>query len=649
MKNRYLLLCIFWAVSCGSIHKDTTLGALTLPSMPRVGKQMLIRYRLDSNLTSDNKDIHISLYYAVKDNIYAKSLQPSDTGTVMTALFTLPDSAQAFALKFKNHHSVINGRHHYIFPVYDRDGKPVAGSGAGMSLFYLNEGSDLLGLATDQDSALKLMQGDFTAHPEIKRTWMLTYLSTLLAVKKNSAYSQVQAELQQLLSDDVREGDYATAYALYLQMDSWNQADSVMRVGVQQFPKGDMAMQAALSHLYSLRYSVDSMTRYYRHFKEAFPAANNKSASSRIRNRMLGVIATWYSDQGFYQQYRTFLSQITDPVIRAESYNFLAAELKRNHSHMLFADSIFKVALELVEREMRKPGPEKPAYQTVDDWREDMRNRYIRFANGYALWLSKEGRSKEAVAYQQKVVMYSGEKNPYLNERYIQYLLDAKDYQTAQKKLEAFIIRGETTAKSDQYLKPLYIRFNHTEAGFTAYHNALKEKAEANLKGKLGAKLAAEMVQEPAPDFRLPDLKGNMVSLSDLRGKTVVLDFWATWCAPCRASMPGMQKIVNEFRNDSNVVFLFVDTQETTSAEQRHKTVSGFIKNHHYSFRVLLDQHKASSAKEYQMASDYHLSPIPAKFVIDPQGYIRFKTVGFGGNGQSEALELAMMIEMARS
>src|SRR5690554_8083345 len=73
---------------------------------------------------------------------------------------------------------------------------------------------------------------------------------------------------------------------------------------------------------------------------------------------------------------------------------------------------------------------------------------------------------------------------------------------------------------------------------------------------------AQEAQPEPAPDFTLEDLEGNTVSLKDLEGKVVVLDFWATWCAPCIKSFPAMQMAVNKYKDDPEVEFLFINTWE---------------------------------------------------------------------------------------
>ena len=118
-------------------------------------------------------------------------------------------------------------------------------------------------------------------------------------------------------------------------------------------------------------------------------------------------------------------------------------------------------------------------------------------------------------------------------------------------------------------------------------------------------------------DFTLNDLEGNPVSLSDFRGKTIFVNFWATWCPPCRAEMPHMEKIYNEYK-DEDVVFLAVNLTQT---EKSTEVISQFVKDYGLTFPVVLDEKGDAMV-------DYEIVAYPTTYVLDKQGIIREKFQG---------------------
>ena len=120
---------------------------------------------------------------------------------------------------------------------------------------------------------------------------------------------------------------------------------------------------------------------------------------------------------------------------------------------------------------------------------------------------------------------------------------------------------------------------------------------------------------EVAPDFQLEDTKGNQVSLSDYRGKVVMLNFWATWCPPCKAEMPSMEKL-NKVMAGDDFVMLAVNVENNGRV-----VVPKFLKQTPHDFTVLYDD---SGVVQQQ----YGVYKFPESFVIRKDGTIDQKVIG---------------------
>lgn len=120
-----------------------------------------------------------------------------------------------------------------------------------------------------------------------------------------------------------------------------------------------------------------------------------------------------------------------------------------------------------------------------------------------------------------------------------------------------------------------------------------------------------------APDFTLIDAKGNPVKLSDYKGKKVLLNFWATWCPPCKAEMPHMERLYNKYKsNDFEILAVNV-----TTSEKNRDDVGKFIENYQLTFTVPMDEEGAAFR-------DYSIMVYPTSFFIDSDGVIRKKVLG---------------------
>ena len=137
-------------------------------------------------------------------------------------------------------------------------------------------------------------------------------------------------------------------------------------------------------------------------------------------------------------------------------------------------------------------------------------------------------------------------------------------------------------------------------------------------------------VGQPALDFALQDLMGNVVRLSNLRGQVVLVNLWATWCPPCRAEMPDLSALY--LAHNEGFIILGVDDQE------RKETVSEFLKRTPLPYPVLLDP-------DSRVSRAYGVSFLPMSILIDRRGVLRAMFPGQSNRAKLEAAIKPLLAE----
>lgn len=128
-----------------------------------------------------------------------------------------------------------------------------------------------------------------------------------------------------------------------------------------------------------------------------------------------------------------------------------------------------------------------------------------------------------------------------------------------------------------------------------------------------------------APDMAFMDGEGKTFTLSSLRGKVVFLNFWATWCPPCRAEMPSINTLYEQFKNDKNVIFLTVDT------DGNYKKAKSFLNKKQYSLPLYV--------ADSQIPGELLGRSIPTTVIINKKGQIAYRQEGAADYGNKRFIE----------
>jgi thiol-disulfide isomerase/thioredoxin len=137
--------------------------------------------------------------------------------------------------------------------------------------------------------------------------------------------------------------------------------------------------------------------------------------------------------------------------------------------------------------------------------------------------------------------------------------------------------------------------------------------------GSSSEQLQGPAQSSPAPDFQLETLDGKSIKLADLRGRPVLINFWATWCGPCQQEMPLIEQYYQKYQ--PNLVVLAVNSDEPKT------DVQAFVTNLNLTFPVLLDP-------DYKIEDLYRVRAFPTTFFVDKSGTIRYQQIGVLSEGQ---------------
>ncbi|WP_433763993.1 TlpA family protein disulfide reductase [Flavobacterium ginsenosidimutans] len=191
-------------------------------------------------------------------------------------------------------------------------------------------------------------------------------------------------------------------------------------------------------------------------------------------------------------------------------------------------------------------------------------------------------------------------------------------------------------------LKDAYLKEGKKEADFSAYLEQLKKENKAEEK--------IALIDIAAPAIKVQGTDGKMKQLDLNSGKIIVIDFWATWCGPCKKAFPAMQQLVTNFKEDKQVETYFISTQETKETYKKEAVV--YLKEKGLKLDTYFDLVKKGGGTNNESFSKYAVifksSGIPRKVVIK-NGKIRFTSEGYSGNPGQLVDELTNVINVLKN
>lgn len=200
--------------------------------------------------------------------------------------------------------------------------------------------------------------------------------------------------------------------------------------------------------------------------------------------------------------------------------------------------------------------------------------------------------------------------------------------------VKEFIVTHPASVAAADNLLSMMATYSYEDLSniYSSFTDDVKNSPSGKIIGKNLATLTAVQPGQPAPEFKTTDVNGNPLKLSDFRGKYVILDFWASWCAPCRQANPHMKELYGKYHN-KGLEFIYIADNDSRQDQWREAIKKDKLEDF-YHVLCALDETETDGTPA-NIKARYGVNFLPTKFLIDPEG----KIVACFENDQTEKMD----------
>ncbi|PBJ11857.1 TlpA disulfide reductase family protein [Flavobacterium sp. ACN6] len=467
-------------------------------------------------------------------------------------------------------------------------------------IFVRGYSNYFLGLKIDvkPENQVAKYEAVYAKYPKLKDDKVsVDYLYNKKALNKEQGDKDLLAFAAKCLEKNTEE--YLNlAYSIYQGSNMPEEAEKLGKEISTRFPEGKNERMNFIRKFYEQPDKTEaSILESINTFKTKFKNAPKGSLNYFYQN-----LLTVYLDKGEFKK-----AIALEPHLKnaSDTYNNFAwgqsgGDLTTPVKNIDFVTKISQRSVYLLEEKSKQ------------SFSNQYRDQFNMYADTYALLLYKQGKYQEAFKYQNAVKEKNG-LDAGGKDRYLAMLSKVKSTDEVQVYVEDEIKnKGVTSPVFLSKLKEIYIEKKLP----IAEYDAIKQKSDLLAKENKNKALLEKFGSTNASDFTLKNMEGKETKLSDYKGKLVVLDFWATWCGPCKASFPKMQNLVTKYKG-KDVEFLFVNTWENGKEDEIFKKVTTYITDKKFDFNVVFDS-------KAEVVANYKIEAIPTRILIGKDGSILF-------------------------
>ena len=610
--------------------------------MPKIGEAIKISYPAtgaDSKLNNVKEITCEALVDLDKSDPLLIETPMNREGNVWNCFILLTDPKSRFVLlRFvSGDQKDDKGGNPDVWIVYGKDGKPVKGAHLSAGNFYLTGRFWDFKCPVDLDKAKKEFEAEKKSYPN---SWQTAFGLWDVSLRQNpGAKSKIKNDLLKFYPKHKDDEDaVSSVISLYERLGDSAKASGMRDETILKNPKGKIAQ---IRRSGEIKKEKDPAKRVglIQNFLDEFPGMESDTRQSLNQ----GLVRAYIQSKEFARA-ADVISKLDKP--EAGMYNSIAWPLIEKGEQLDRAVEWAKQGVVLGRKQLTA---DKPSYMKKKDWDENNNYTLAMILDTYGTGLLKIGKNDEGSGAFEEAFLKSQGNEADMNSHYVDALVKSHKYQKAIEIGLDCIKKAKSTPEMEVEMKDAYAKSTGAEKVFDSLGISEKNKFDQMMTEaqkikveEIRKKLTASRINQPATDFTLDDLNGNAVALSSLKGKIVILDFWATWCGPCKSSFPYLQKVFDKYRSNEMVKFLAVNSWERQKDYPAQlANAKKFIEDNKYTFPVLIDK---KNEEQYKVISDYDVEGIPTKFLIDKKGNIAFKSVGFDGPGMED--ELTQQIEI---
>ena len=586
-----------------------------IPEEPKPGNAITLQFAPDgTNL--ENKEASVIIYSVKNGILNAEEHLMKKEGNLWQYKYQIPDTSQALGIKFIFAGSDFSDQvAQKTFPIqlFDKSGKLLKGTKAASAYIVGYQG--VVNDKADLKSAYKLYKEEFTEDPSIVKYYIWQYCDLINSQEDKNANSLIKKVLVKIEKgkESLDEKQLISMQNVYTSILKDEQKSKQYRdLIAKKYPTGALIEREENNNVYKNLSDIEKAKTLLKEFINKFP--QSESCYSLEANVLLELCKKGKLDDA--KEYLKSMNVEFDDEKWTWQYGSFANITNislSNGQDMSFTEQLNEISLKLAKKLIASSKP-NPNWLTANQYKY-MTKEFASYCFVVAAKVYEKTKGpKEALKIAEEGYRLSHFSKD-LQKTYARLLVENDREEEGMKMIDELISNGNPSEESLTVHKKAYLKIKGSEEGYGKYLSRLKEK----FLNKFKEGIKSFLVNKEAPAFTLTDLDGKKVSLGDFKGKSVILDFWATWCGPCKASFPLMKKALEKYSDNNNVEFLFVNTWEKSG--EPGENASKFLKENKYPFHCIIDP-------DGKVTAQYEVTAIPTKIFIDKKGKIRYKSTG---------------------